>query len=153
VFGIVFCSFLLALVGVVTITTSRISAFAKHPVVRSFSYFGCLVPRYRLSGVPLPGLMMTSNITTPVLTLTCFMLQGFLLRYGGLVAEDGSVIYSSLNKEDIREERARSCLLCSSHLPCGRGGRDNLWYCSRGYASAGAFHSFSSSYLGPYPGG
>jgi hypothetical protein len=106
-----------------------------------------------VTGIPLPGLMMTSNITAPVLTLTCFALQGLLLRYGGLVAEDGSVLYSSLNKEDIREERARSCLMCSSRLPCGRGDRDNLRSCSRGYASAGAFRSFSLSDLDPYSGG
>jgi hypothetical protein len=92
------------------ITASRVSVFAERPVVRSFSCFGCLVSRYGLSGVLLFNLVMTSNVLVPVPTLMRLTLRGLLLRYGGLIVEDGSVLYSSLDKEDIWEVRAWSRL-------------------------------------------
>jgi hypothetical protein len=88
--------------------------------------FQILVPGYGLSRAPLSSLVMTSNVTTPVSTLVCLALWDLLPRYGGLVIGDGSILYSSLDKEDILEERAQNNLSRSSHLPCGRGPRDNL---------------------------
>jgi hypothetical protein len=99
-------SFPLALLSVATIAMSRIAAFAECPIVRSLFYFRCLIPRYGLSGIPLPGLMVMSNVTTHIPTLTCLMLRRLLLQCSGLVDIDGCVLYSSLDKEDIWEERA-----------------------------------------------
>jgi hypothetical protein len=87
----------LVILGVTTITMSRVSAFVERPGVSSFSCFRCLVSRYGLSGVPLSGLLVTSNVPT----LTRLTLLGLLPRYGGLIVRDGSVLYSSLDKEDI----------------------------------------------------
>jgi hypothetical protein len=49
---------------------------------------------------------MTLNVTVPVPTLACLTLQGLLPKYSGLLVGDGSILYSSLDKEDIQEERA-----------------------------------------------
>lgn len=94
-------SFSLAILGVTAITMSRVSVFVQRSIVRSFSYLGCLISRYGLSEVLLSSLVMMSNVLVHVSTLMCLTLRGFLPRYGGLIVKDGSVLYSSLNKEDI----------------------------------------------------
>ena len=126
--GIMLHSFLLALLGVATITTLGFVALAECLVVRSLSFFRCLVPRYGLSGIPFSSLVMTLNITTPVPTLACLALRGLL--------------YSCLDKEDIREERARGYVPHSSRLPCERCSQDSRWSCSQGHTGVGAVLSF-----------
>jgi hypothetical protein len=101
-------SFPLALLSVATIAVLGIAAFAECPIVRSLFYFRCLILGYGLSGILLPGLMVTSNVTTPIPILTFLALRRLLLQYSGLVFIDGRILYSSLDKEDIREERARA---------------------------------------------
>ena len=91
------CRALLVILGVATITTSRVSAFVERLVISSFSCFICLVSRYKMSGVPLSGLVVTPNVPA-LMRLT---LWGLLPRHGGLIVRDGSVLYSSLDKEDI----------------------------------------------------
>jgi hypothetical protein len=104
--GIMLCSFLLALLGVATIAASGIVVLAEHPIVRSCSCFRCLVPAYGLSEVMFPGLMVMPNVMAHVSTLARLTLWGLLPQYSGLIIEDGHILYSSLHKEDIREERA-----------------------------------------------
>jgi hypothetical protein len=79
---------------------------AECPIVRSLSCIRCLILRYGLSGISFPDLMVTTNVTTLVLMLACLVLQGLLPQYSGLVIGDGCIPYSSLDKEDIWEERA-----------------------------------------------
>jgi hypothetical protein len=146
-------SFPLELLGVKAIMTSRVSTFAERPIVRSFSCFRFLVSRYGLSGVLLSGLVMTSNVSAPAPTLTRLTPWGLLPRFGGLTVGDVSVLYSSLDKEDIKKLRAWSHLPCSGRLPCGRNDRDSLRFCSHGYGGAEAFRSYYSSDLGPHQGG
>jgi hypothetical protein len=62
-------------------------------------------------------------------------------------------LYSSLDKEDIREERAWGCVSRSDHLPCGRSGQNSRRSCSRGHTNVGAIHSFLPSDLGSHLGG
>jgi hypothetical protein len=59
----------LVLLGVATI----VALMMRH-VVRSISYFRCLILGYRLSGIPLPGLMVTPDVMAPVSTLACLAL-------------------------------------------------------------------------------
>jgi hypothetical protein len=77
---------------------------AECPIVRSFSCFRYLVLGYGLSAVPFFGLVMTLSVTMPIPMLVCLALRGILLQYGGLIIRDGSVLYSDLDKEDIRKE-------------------------------------------------
>ena len=104
--GIMLCSFVLALLGVVTIAASGIAVLTERPIVRSCSYFRCHVLAYGLSGVMFPGLMVMLNVMAHVPTLACLTLWGLLPRYSGLIIKDGHILYTSLHKEDIREERA-----------------------------------------------
>jgi hypothetical protein len=101
-----FFSFSLALLVMAMITASGIATLEKRPIVRSFSYFGCLILGYWLGRVPFFVLMMTPNVTWPVSMLARLALWGLLPQYGGLIIGDGTIFYSSLKKEDIREERA-----------------------------------------------
>jgi hypothetical protein len=75
--------------------------------------------------VPFSGLVMTPNVTAPVPTLACLALRGLLPQYSGLVVGDGSVLYSSLDIEDIWEERAQGHVPCSGHLPHERSDWDS----------------------------
>jgi hypothetical protein len=147
------CSFVLALLGVVTIAASGIAVLAERPIVRSCSYFRCHVLAYGLSGVMFPGLMVMLNVMAHVPTLACLTLWGLLPRYSGLIIEDGHILYTSLHKEDIREERASSCVPRFGHLLCERGDRNSRRSCSRSHTSARAIHSFSPSDPGPHPRG
>jgi hypothetical protein len=135
------CLFPLALLGVVTIATSGIVALSERPVVSSLSCFRCLVSGYGLSGILYPGLMVIPNVTPHV------------PQYSGLVVGDGCILYYSLDKEDIREERAWGCVPCSGRLPCERSGRNNRRSCSRDHTGAGATRFFSPSDPGPHLGG
>lgn len=107
--------FRLALLGVATIGNCSVVGC---PIVRSLSCFRCLVPRYGLSGVLFSNLVMMSNVTMPIPTFLCLSLSGLLPWYSGLVIGDGSVLYSSLDKWDIWDERAWGRVPRSGHLPC-----------------------------------
>jgi hypothetical protein len=150
--SIVLRSFPLTFLGVATIMALGIATLTEHPVVRSLSCFRCLIPRYELSEISFSSLMITSNVMMLVLTLACLMLRELLPQYSGLVAGDGSILYSFIDKEDIQEERARGCVPCCGHLPHERSSRDSHRSCSRSDTSAGAVHSFLPSDPSPHLG-
>jgi hypothetical protein len=96
--------FPLTLLGVATITASGIATLVAHSIVRSLSCFRCLIPGFGQSGVPFSGLVMMSNVTTPVPMFLRLVLRGLLPWYSGLVIGDRSILYSSLHKENIWEK-------------------------------------------------
>lgn len=109
--------FPLALLGMVMITTSGIAALTVRSVVRGFPYFRGFILRDGLSRISCPGLVVMPNVMAPVPTSACLTLRGLLPQYSRLIVGDRCVLYSSLDKQDIREERAWCGASCSGHIP------------------------------------
>lgn len=103
----------LALLGKATIAMLGIATLMEYPVVRCLSYFRCLVPGYRLSEIPFPGIMVTSNVMTYVPTLACLMLRGSSPSTVGISSEMGaSSTLPWINRSSRKKE-----LVAASHAP------------------------------------
>jgi hypothetical protein len=72
-----------------TIASSGIPSFPEDTFLRSFSYTQDLVSRYELRRVPLPGLMMSPDISASVPPSAGFPLRRFLSGCSRLVVGDG----------------------------------------------------------------
>lgn len=78
--GIVLRLFPLAILGVATIVVLGIAVPTERTAVWSLSCLRCLIPRYGLHGdrSRFAGLVMTSNVTSPIPALECLALRGLL---------------------------------------------------------------------------
>jgi hypothetical protein len=72
-----------------TISSSGIPSFPEDTFLQSFSYLRDLVSRYRLRRVPLPGLVMSSDISALVPPSAGFQLRRFLPGCSRLIVGDG----------------------------------------------------------------
>jgi hypothetical protein len=72
-----------------TIASSGIPSFPEDTFLRSFSYLRDLVSRYGLRWVPLPGLVMSPDISTSVPPSAGFPLRRFLSGCSRLIVGDG----------------------------------------------------------------
>jgi hypothetical protein len=72
-----------------TIASSGIPSFPKDTFLRSFSYLRELVSRYGLRRVPLPGLVMSPDISASVPPSAGFPLRRFLSGCSRLIIGDG----------------------------------------------------------------
>jgi hypothetical protein len=86
-----------------TITPSRIPSFPEDTFLWSFSYLRDLVSRYGLRWVPLPGLVMSPDISASVPLSTGFPLRRFLSGRSQLVVGDGGRLHSP-DEEDVGVE-------------------------------------------------
>jgi hypothetical protein len=72
-----------------TIASSGIPSFPEDTFLQSFSFLRDLVSRYGLRRVPLPGLVMSPDISASVPPSVGFPLRRFLSRCSRLVVGDG----------------------------------------------------------------
>jgi hypothetical protein len=86
-----------------TIAPSGIPSFPEDTFFRSFSYPRDLVSRYGLRWVPLPGLVMSPDISASVSPSAGFPLKRFLSERSWLVVRDGGRLHSP-DEEDVRVE-------------------------------------------------
>jgi hypothetical protein len=77
------------LLSLPTVTSPGIPTFPEDPFLWSFSYLRDLVSRYGLRRVPLPGLVMSSNVSTSVSSSAGFPLRRFLPGRSWFVVGDG----------------------------------------------------------------
>jgi hypothetical protein len=110
-------------------------------------------PRRRAEQDPVPRLHGDAKCYDAYSEVDVTRAAGTPPQYSGLIVRDGCVLYSSLDKEDIWEERAWSGVLCSGRLPLERSGQSNHCSCSRGYTNAVVIRSFSPSDMSPRPSG
>jgi hypothetical protein len=86
-----------------TIAPSGIPSFPKDTFFRSFSYLRDLVSRYGLRWVPLPGLVMSPDISASVSPSVGFPLRRFLSGRSRLVVRDRGRLHSP-DEEDVGVE-------------------------------------------------
>jgi hypothetical protein len=108
---------------VATIAVPGVAAFMERLVVRSLSYFRCLVSGYGLSGILFPGLMVTANVMTHVPTLACLVLRGSFPNTMGSSSEMGTSSTLTLIKRTSgkKELGAASRTPTVSHLSGAAG--------------------------------
>jgi hypothetical protein len=85
------------------ITSSGIPSFPEDTFLWSFSYLPDLVSRYELRWVPLPGLVMSPDISASVPPSVGFPLRRFLSGRSRLVVRDGGRLHSP-DEEDVGVE-------------------------------------------------
>jgi hypothetical protein len=86
-----------------TIAPSGIPLFPEDTFFRSFSYLRDLISRYGLRWVPLPGLVMSPDISASVSSSAGFPLRRFLSGCSRLVVRDGGRLHSP-DEEDVGVE-------------------------------------------------
>jgi hypothetical protein len=72
------------------------------PLIGSFSHHRHLVPGNMFGRVPFPSDMVTPDVATIVLSMTCLSLRGLLPLHGRLIIGDMIVIYSCVDVEYAR---------------------------------------------------